>query len=166
MGTIEFHIDNIVPGGKEVLLLGLSSVTLPTPRKVNQEQINYLNGVVNYPSRPQALGLLTTEFNDFIDGRQREILHKWFDKIYDERTGLGSLPSDIKTEAHLVLFGPDGVKRAAYYMKGVFPMGDPDLPNIAYDSGAVVKMSVDFSVDFMEPEFGEISNTTSFGTLG
>ena len=165
MGMIEFHINGLVPGGKEVLILGLSTITMPTPRKVLQSQVNYINGTINYPSRPGALGILTCEFTDYIDGRQREVLHKWFDGVYDEKTGRGKLPSDVKTNAHVVLFGPDSITRATYFLKGVYPESDPDLPRIDFGTGTVVKITATFSVDFMFEELGSLAATAS-GALG
>ncbi len=165
MGMIEFHINGLIPGGKEALILGLSSYTMPTPRKVNQESVDYINGVINYPSRPNAIGLLSLEFNDFIDGRQREVLHKWFDLVYDERTGLGLPPSQVKTNAHMVLFGPNAITSVSYFLKGIFPMGDPDIPSIDYGQGSIVKIKMDFSVDFVFEELGNLAQTAS-GALG
>jgi hypothetical protein len=152
-GMIEFQINDLVPGGREVLMLALSSFDLPSPRSVPPQTINYLKGSVNVPGRPSAITTFSCEFVDYIDGRQRDILHQWFDKVYNERTGLGLLPSDLKRDAYAVLFGPDGVERASYIISGVWPTSDPPPPRINYDGGNIVKITMNFSCDWIEEEF-------------
>jgi hypothetical protein len=172
LGMIEFHIDGLVPGGKEVLALGLSEFAFPTPRASRPEKVDYLNGAIKYPGKVEPIGDFTCSFVDYIDGNQRKVLHQWFDYVYNERSGVGGLPSKIKVNAHAVLYGPDGVTRASYLMIGVWPLGDPPLPGINFSSGTLVKMSMSFSADFIDEEFvnridGDNGGGVSgFGTIG
>jgi hypothetical protein len=174
MGMMEFHIDDLVSGGKEILALGLANFSFPSPRKVSPVTVNYLNGVIRYPGKPGPIEGFSATFVDYIDGRQREILHSWFDYVYDERTGVGGLPAQIKVDAHALLFGPDGIERASYLLYGVWPEGDPPLPGIDFGGGGggVVEMQMQFSVDFIEEEFVNRQGTSGgaqgsgFGSLG
>lgn len=151
-GMIEFHIDQLVPGGKEVLMMGLKSVTMPNGRVINKDTVRHLNGAVNYPTQVEPTDDITCVFYDYINGRQREVLHKWFDYVFDENTGLGRLASEIKANGHMVLFGQDGITRATYFLYGLFPLSDPPLPSVDYSSSALVDMSITFSCDVIEDE--------------
>lgn len=146
-GMIEFHINGLVPGGKEVLMIGLKSMSFPRGRKIGKNTIHYLNGVVKVPGKVDEPGDITCVFQDYINGRQRLVLHSWFDYVFDERTGRGVLPSRLKTAAHAVLFGADGETRAQYYIEGVWPQQDPNIPPIDFSSAGLVDISVPFSVD-------------------
>src|SRR3990172_10571926 len=101
MGSIEFHIDRMpgLAGGKQALLLGLSEIDLPSPRKATSGEIDYLFGSVHYPQKIDGVGTMKCTFQDYINGRQRDILHLWFDLIFDERTGLGAPIHLLKADA-------------------------------------------------------------------
>ena len=166
MGVIEFHIDRLVPGGKEALLLGVQEFNMPEARSINSVEINYLNGSIKAPAGPSNLGDLTVVFVDYIDGNQRRVLHQWFDLVFDESTGLGGLKSDIATSAHAVLFGQNGVESVQYYMFGVWPKNDPTIPDINYSTrSGYVTMSIKFAIDYLIDEVvGGINFGVSLGS--
>jgi len=151
-GMIEFHIEELVPGGRDILMLGLKSFTMPKGRTMGKDTIRYLNGAINHPTQVSPTDDLTCVFQDYINGRQREILHQWFDLVFDERTGLSHLASQIKADAHMVLFGQDGVTRATYFLTGLWPTEDPSIPPIDFGSGGFIDMSIGFSCDTIEDE--------------
>lgn len=152
-GMIEFQINTLLgDNAKDVLMVGLSSFTLPTPRKMKKATIHYLNGAISVPTKVGAVGDLQIVINDYINGRQREVLHKLFDLVYDERTGLSRLTSQMKFNAYVVLFGQDGITRAEYMLYGLFLLNDPSLPNIKFSDSGIVDMTMDFSVDTIDDE--------------
>jgi hypothetical protein len=155
LGSMEFQIDGLGLGSnaQDVLTLGMQEFKLPEPRRVAKQPINYLNGVINVPGKPQAIGDLTCKFVDYIDGSQRLILQKWFDLVYNEKTGRGGLSSQIKVSAYAVLFGPNGSTASSYKMEGVWLQNAPPLPSINYSGGgSIVTMDMFFSVDFLWPD--------------
>lgn len=152
MGMLELHINELIPGAKEVLMLGFTSIDLPTAQSVQKKTIHYLHGSVNYPGKPESTGDITLTIQDYVDGRQREVLHEWFDKIYDKRTGLGELPSEVKTTAHIIFFNARGETTRTYFVKGIFPLNDPGLPTINFSNSDIVTMSVTLSNDGYELE--------------
>jgi len=165
MGMLEFHLNGILPGAKEILMLSLKSIDMPNGRSVAIEKIPYLNGDIKHPGKVGDLGDLSVTFYDYIDGRTREILHKWFDLVHDEKTGLGLPSALIKTNAHMVLFGRDGIARATYFLKGIWPTQEPSIPSIDFSNGTIVTMAITFAVDFMFDQFGEEVQLAS-GALG
>lgn len=161
MGVIEFLIDDLVPGGKDTLLMGISGFRMPEPRKVQPIPVKYLNGVVKYPGGPAELGDLSVTFNDYVDGQQRRVLHQWFDYVYDERTGISGLKSDVAVDAYIILFGPNGNESTQYYLYNIWPTGDPNYGEIEYnDSGSIMQMEVTFAVDYV---IDEVVNGANFG---
>ena len=147
IGMLEFHIDPLgIPGGQEILILSFKAGTIPG-RKFGRGQIEYLNGNIFYPTRPEPLGEMSVTFRDFIDSLTRLTIERWCRKVHDERTGFMGLTNSIKTTAHLVLFGPDGVSGLrTYLLRGVFPLGLPDIP-LDHASGEQLTMEMSFSVD-------------------
>lgn len=156
MGMIEFEIDNLVPGGRDILITGLSAVSnVPDPRKVSPVEIPYLNGSIKVPGPPGSIGDLTCTFNDYLNGEQRRVLHDWFAEVYDERTGLSRrLISDVKTKAYLVMCGQDGESYLEYVFMGLWPQNPPDIPALNFGGGrggggGVVTMTVNFAIDYI-----------------
>jgi hypothetical protein len=165
MGMLELHLSRIgIPEGKAALMIGLSDFKLPETRKVSPETINYLFGSVNYPGKVGKAGDLSCTFNDYINGRQRRVLHKWFDLVFDERTGLGAPVSDLKADGVAILFDRNGMPRMKYEMHGLWPTQDPSFPNVDYKSGSLVTIDMSFSVDWFEEKFSDIVEVVTIGT--
>jgi len=150
MGMIELHVDTLgIPGGQEILSLSFSEATIPG-RKITRGQIEYLNGTVFYPQRPEPLGEMPIIFRDYIDSNTRLTIERWFDKVYDERTGLMTVTNRLKVSGHLVLFGSDGVTGIrTYTLFGVFPMGEPDI-RVDHKTGEQILMEMNLSVDLIQ----------------
>ncbi len=150
MGMLEFHIDHLgIPGGQEILSLSFKLATIPG-RKITRGQIEYLNGTIFFPQRPEPLAEMSVTFRDFIDSNTRLTIERWFDRVYDELTGLMQVTNRVKVPATLVLFGSDGVTGVRQYnLGGVFPMGEPDIP-IDHTTGEQIEMEMSFSVDWIQ----------------
>jgi hypothetical protein len=145
MGMVEFHLNELIPGAQEVLALGFKTANIPQ-RKIARGEIQYFNGTVFYPARPEPLGEMSVTFHDYINALVREALEGWCNIVYEEDTGLMALSSQVKIDATLVLFGANGVVGRTYDLEGVFPMGKPDFP-IDHGTGDPVMMEMSFSVD-------------------
>lgn len=158
MGTLELNIDQLVPGGKEILLLSLQEFSVPG-RTVGTAELPYLNGRVKYPTAPQALGNVTVTYRDFPQTQARRVLHDWFRKVYDEQTGLMLPPGLIKTTGFLVLFQSNATAERTARLEGVFPVKEPDIA-INYAQGEVLTMAIELSVDriIWEPSLGNPSS--------
>ncbi len=85
-------------------------------------------------------------FRDFPQTNVRGFLHRWFQLIYDEETGL-MLPSGlIKTTGYLILFQSDATAERTARLEGVWPMAEPEIA-IDYGSGEAMDIAVTLSVD-------------------
>lgn len=145
MGVLELNIDQLVPGGKEILILSLQEFSLPG-REVNTEELPYLNGRTKYAAGPNALPNMSVTYRDFPQAGTRRILQEWFNKVFDETTGLMLPMSLVKTTGHLVLFGSDGSTERSARLEGVFPVKAPEVA-INFGGGAALTMAMEFSVD-------------------
>lgn len=145
MGMLELNIDQLVPGGKEILTLSLQEFTIP-PREVATGELPYLNGRSKYATAPTALGSVSVTYRDFPLAGTRRILQQWFDLVYNERTGLMLPMAAIKTIGHLVLFQADGTFERTARLEGVFPTKGPEVA-INFSNGDHLAMSIEFSVD-------------------
>lgn len=150
MGMLEINLDRLgIPNGQEILSLSFSEATIPG-RKITRGQIEYLNGTVFYPQRPEPLGELSAVYRDYIDSNTRLFIERWFDRVYDEQTGLMTVTNRLKTTGRLVLFGSDGVTGVRRYrLTGVFPMGEPDI-RVDHKTGEQILMEMSLSVDFIQ----------------
>lgn len=158
MGMLELNIDQLVPGGKEILALSLQEFTVPG-RKIGTAPLPYLNGRVKYPTAPEALGNISVTFRDFPLTQTRRILHDWFRKVYDEQTGLMLPPGLVKTTGFLVLFQSNATAERTARLEGLFPVSEPDIA-IGYDQGEHLTMQIELSVDriIWEPSLGNPSS--------
>jgi hypothetical protein len=145
MGMLELEINDLVPGGKETLILSIQEFTIPG-REVGTAELPYLNGRVKYPTAPNALGNISATFRDFPETGARRVLHQWSQLVYNEVTGLMLPPSLLKKRGHLVLFAADGTQERSATLLGVWPTKEPEVA-INYTSGEHLVMQVDFSVD-------------------
>lgn len=145
MGMLELEINQLVPGGKEILILSLQEFTVPG-REVGTTELPYLNGRVKYPTAPNPLGNVSATFRDFPEGGTRRVLHQWFQLVYNERTGLMLPPAVLKTNGHLVLFAADGTQERTATLEGLFPTKEPEVA-INFATGEHMIMQIDFSVD-------------------
>lgn len=145
LGILELNIDRLVPGGKEVPILSLQEFTVPG-REVNTAELPYLNGRVKYAAAPNALGNVSVTFRDFPQAGTRRILLEWFNKVYDEQTGLMLPMAAVKTTGHLVLFQGDGENERTARLEGIFPTKAPEVA-INFGGGEALTMAIEFSVD-------------------
>jgi len=145
MGMLELEINNLVPGGKEILILSLQEFTVPG-REVGKNPLPYLNGRVHYPTAPEALGAVSATFRDFPETGARRVLHQWFQLVYNESTGLMLPPSLLKVRGHLVLFAGDGTFERSATLLGLWPTKAPEVA-IDFSAGDHMTMAIDFSVD-------------------
>lgn len=159
MGMLEFNINGIVPGGKEILLLSVAEFTIPQ-RQVATATLAYLNGKVKYATTPQELGNVTASFRDFPAAGTRRILEQWFALVFDEETGLMLPASANKTNAHAVLFQGDGTQERVFRLEGVFPIMRPGIQINYAGGGEALMMNIEFSVDRYIPT-GSLLNPVS-----
>jgi len=146
MGMLELNINRLFPGGSDILVLSLKSAVLPG-RTVPKHAIEYLNGTVHYPGRPDAQGDLSCTFRDYIDSQTRNVLETWFRQVYNEQTGRMMLTNRLKTTGNLVLFGSDGITGLRrYYLYGLFPTTRPGV-DVEMGDGSMAEMAISFSVD-------------------
>lgn len=150
MGILELNIDQIVPGGKEPLILALKEFTVPG-RNVGKETLEYLNGNVQHPTRPEALDDISVTFRDFPQTGSRAILTRWHQGVYDEVTGLMLPPSLLKTTGFLVLFQTDGTSERTWRIEGVWPANNPEIA-VQYGAGEAMDMQINLVIDRIIPE--------------
>ena len=151
MGILEFQVDNIVPGARELLTLTLQSAETPT-RKVARGEIQYLNGTVFYPQKAEPLDEMSVVFRDYSDLPARKRLEEWFSLVYDENTGLMTPPSALKIDGTLILFSGSGGNPRKYQLEGVFPLSSPTR-KMDFGDAEQQMMEITFSVDFIRAQF-------------
>jgi len=166
MGTIELHLDELIPGASRILSIGLKGFTMPQATTMASEPVKFMNGSINFPTEPEVASTFKCTFVDYMDGGQRAVLHKWFDLVYDARTGLGMLPSDMKIDAHVVKFAVNGAVSHSYYFFGIWPMTDPPMGDVSYEGGgggSILDMPIDFKMDGYEEEKLGLSASAALG---
>jgi hypothetical protein len=150
MGMLELAIDKLVPGAKEPLILALQEFTVPG-RKMGQGVLPYLNGNSQYPTRPEKMDNISITFRDFPLIGIRGLLHRWFEKVYDETSGF-SLPAGLlKCDGFLVLFQTNATAERAARLEGIWPVSEPETA-INYSEGAHSVLKIDVSVDAVKWE--------------
>ena len=147
MGMLEWHIDGLVPGGQEILMLSLQGCVVPG-YVVARGEIQYLNGTVFYPTKPEPLEEVTAQYRDYHDSGTRETLERLFRKVYDPRVGTMGLPADIKSQGTLVLLREDDSNGRPYLIDGMFPMNEPPK-EVDYGDGEQAIMEMRISSDFI-----------------
>lgn len=145
LGMLEINLDQLVPGGKEILVLSLQQFNVPG-RTVGVSPLHYLNGAVNYPTKPEPQGNITVTYRDFPQSGTRAVLHEWFKLVYNEVTGLMLPTGAIKRSGFLVLFASDGTSERTAEIEGLWPTKDPDVA-IDYSSGEHLVMEMEFACD-------------------
>lgn len=146
-GMLEWHIDGLVPGGQEILMMSLATVRVPG-YKIERGEIQYLNGTVFYPTKPTPLEPIAASFRDYHDSGTRETLERLFRKCYDPRTGAMGLPADIKSQGSLILLREDDSNGRTYLLDGMFTMQEPDK-EIDFTDATQIIMEIEISVDFV-----------------
>jgi hypothetical protein len=145
LGMLEINVDQLIPGGKEILVLSLQQFSVPG-RVVGVGDLHYLNGVVRYPTKPEPQGNITVTYRDFPQSGTRSVLHEWFKLVYNEVTGLMLPTGAIKRSGFLVLFASDGTQERTAEIEGLWPTKDPDVA-IEYSTGEHLVMEMEFAVD-------------------
>lgn len=131
-GMLELVIDTLVPGGKDILTLSLEKFEVPG-REVEVGDLHYLNGSAHYPKKPTPQANISVTYRDFPVAKSRATLARWFEKVYDEDTGLMLVPSILKATGFVVLFNETGLFTRTALLSGVWITKMPTV-------------SVDFSV--------------------
>ncbi len=144
MGMIEFF-DNPLIKGLSGLSLYIKNAAIPK-RAVESGDVRFLNGSVHYPSLVTALPDMTVVFLDYVDTPARAILENWFSMVYDEKTGLMTPPTALKTSAIFNLFGSDGLGLRGYQLEGLWPKESPDRM-FDFTDGSQLEMSMNFAID-------------------
>jgi len=147
MGMLEWHINGLVPGGQEILMLALQACAIPG-YSVGRGEITYLNGTVFYPTKPEPLGEATMTLRDYHDAGVREIVERLFYKVYDPRTGTMNIPANIKSQATFVLLREDDTGGRPYFLDGVWPMNSPPL-EFDFADGEQFTWEQRLSIDFV-----------------
>ena len=145
MGMLELEINQLVPGGKEILILSLQEFTVPG-REVGTAELPYLNGNVKYLTRPNAMGNISATYRDFVNSPVRSVIHEWFRKGFDEATGLMLPESARKVTGFLVLFSTDATAERSALLEGCMLLKEPEV-SVNYGTGDVMPMQVDISID-------------------
>lgn len=147
MGMLEWHIDGLVPGGQEILMLSLQTCTVPGYR-VARGEITYLNGTVFYPTKPEPLEEIVVSFREYHDALTRETLERIFRKVYNPLDGTMGLPANIKSQGTLVLLREDDSGGRPYFIDGMFPMNEPPK-EVDFADGEQNILEVNISADFI-----------------
>lgn len=147
MGMLELHIDGLVPGGQEILMLALQTCSIPG-YEVGRGEIYYLNGTIFYPTKPSPLGEMTCTMRDYHDSGAREVMESLFAKVWDVRTGQMNIPANVKTQGTFVLLREDDSGGRPYFLDGVWPMNSPPL-EFDFADGEQATWEQRFSVDFV-----------------
>jgi len=145
MGMLELQVDQLVPGGKEILILSLQEFTVPG-REVGKANLPYVNGRIHYPTAPEPLGNIQATFRDFPEQGTRRVLHQWFQKVYDEVSGTMLPPGLLKTTGHLVLFDSLGAQERSATLIGIWPTKAPEV-QVNFGQGEHMVMAIEFSCD-------------------
>lgn len=145
MGMLELNINQLIPGGKEILLLSVQNFTVPG-RQVGQGNLHYLNGISNYATKPEPQGNISVVFRDFPSAGTRRILYQWFSLVFNEETGLMMPMGVVKTTGNLVLFQSDGTVERSASLKGIYPTKMPDV-SVDFTQGEVMTMEMELSCD-------------------
>lgn len=147
MGMLEWHIDGLVPGGQEILMLSFQACTIPG-YVVGRGEITYLNGTVFYPTKPEPLEEVTVSYRDYHDSGTRETLEDLFAQVYNVNTGTMGLPANIKSQASLVLLREDDTVGRTYVIDGLFPLNEPPR-EVDFGDGEQAIMEMRLSADFI-----------------
>jgi len=147
MGMLEWHIDGLVPGGQEILMLSLKSVKVPG-YKVGRGEISYLNGTIFYPAKPEPLEEMEVVYLDYVDSGTRLTIERLFRKTYNPLTGTMGLASSIKSQGTLILLKEDDTTGRSYFLDGLFLMNEPDK-EVDFTDGEQMELTLSLSVDFV-----------------
>ena len=126
MAMLEWHIDGLVQGGQEPIMLGVQSCNIPG-RSVGRGEITYLNRTIFYPTRPEPLQEVTMTLRDYHDVGVRRTIERLFALVYNEETGTMQIPANIKSQATFILLREDDSNGRTYLLDGVWPMNGPPL---------------------------------------
>jgi len=84
---------------------------------------------------------------DFVNEGTAKIVHDWRQLVFNAETGLGSLAVNIKVDATLELFAPDGSFVRKWGLYGVWPSG-ADYGNGDMEATAVNLITVTLQIDY------------------
>ncbi len=139
----------------EALAIDIMSASRPS---VNFEDftVNRLNEQFHFAGRP-SWDPISCSFYDYDKGKSSaaQILYAWFTSIYNPLTGGQGYAVTYKTNATLVLLGPDGTIIEVWDLFGAFPesVNWNDL-NYGGSEGAQVDMSLRFDYAVMQIDSG------------
>jgi hypothetical protein len=142
---LELNIDRLVPGGRDKLALALQEFTMPQ-REMQFAELPYLNGTSNYGTRVSPLGNMSVTFRDFPELGVRGVLNDWFQRGFDEVTGLALPPSLLKVDGFCVLVASNATQSRTALLQGILLAKQPEVA-ANFAQGEVMLMQVELKVD-------------------
>tara|TARA_R100001086_G_scaffold201006_1_gene117240 strand:- start:3937 stop:4458 length:522 start_codon:yes stop_codon:yes gene_type:complete len=132
------------------ITLALSSFPIP---KVNSEiiEVDYLNEKRKFPGKP-TFDDLSVILRDYVDRDIAGILHRWRKQAWDWETGKIGRVANLKKQARIELFAPDGTEVREYELHGVWPSA-VDGGEIDMASSEGVQITVTLTYDRFIPRF-------------
>lgn len=132
-------------------IVELAMKTFPFPKSVTEVgTINYMNGQRKYPGRTTHPNFLLS-LTDYVDQQTAAVMEAWRALVYDPITGRGGLCADIKRQATLIQFAPDGNSQRKWRLTGMFP-AEYDGGDGTMDDATANQINVTFSVDNIIPQ--------------
>jgi hypothetical protein len=149
------RIPNKAGSATESLAIDIFSASRPS---VNLEpiEVHRLNERFNFASKPSWESMSLT-FYDFDKGSESasQILYHWFTSIYNPLTGGQGYAIVYKTNATLVLLGPDGKIIEVWDIFGAFPES-VNWQELSYDGtdAAMVECSLKYDYAILQSDSG------------
>lgn len=133
--------------GTEPLAIDILSASRPSVSTEEQE-ISRLNERFYFAGKPQWEPIECT-FYDYDKGSNSaaQILYHWFTAIYNPLTGGQGYAIVYKTNATLVILGPDGKIIEIWDLFGMFPT-NVNFNELSYDGSDVMQVNASFRYDY------------------
>jgi hypothetical protein len=149
-----------VAGGSKDDVVMLALATCPIPKvQTGIIEIGFLNERRKFPGRTTYEDMTVT-FHDYCDKDTAKILWLWRQMVQDHVSGATGLARNIKKDAYLTLYGPEGsnatgINERKYHLTGVWPStmdpGDTDQ-----NGEGDVMISMVLAIDKYYPVFAGI----------
>lgn len=125
-GTFEPQLSNrwalevhgLNSGDSDLIILSLQNFTPPTIT-LSDVELPYGNEVRKVAGQATFDNISLT-VKDFVDVPVRDALHRWFEKVYDPKTGKFGYAKDYKKKGTIVMTGPDGESERFYEVEGMY----------------------------------------------
>ena len=131
----------------QVIMWSLRS--FPFPReKTGAVVIPYLNSERKVPGKT-TYDTCQLELNDYVDQRTAKIMLDWKRKVFNPKSGATGLAKDVKKQATLIQFAPDGTSKRTWKLIGVWP-GDIDFGEGSMEDEKQNTIKVQLNIDYWE----------------